>query len=395
MTLITPTRANLQLPDFTRSGFLSKLAEKLDMPERLDRLAREKYQEISDWLGGENSPLAPYSPKLYPQGSFRLGTIIRPISDADEFDIDLVCRLTFDKEQITQERLKKMIGDRLRQKYADNLEERRRCWTLYFDGFHIDILPALPNPEAVPNGILITDKELFRWQYSNPIDYSEWFKQRQIVRMELERSILAKAQGVDIAAVPEYSVRTPLQRAAQLLKRHRDGAFVDDSEDRPISIIITTLAAKAYDNEADLESTMQKLATNMAKYIETRDGVAWVANPTDENENFADKWQEHPQRKRKFIEWLGKLDIEMNSFAKSAGIQDLSVRLEKSFGRQLTNKVIQDFGETTKLARDQGALSMAQVTGHLGGAVTAATAASSVSRAAPVQVKPHQFYGED
>jgi hypothetical protein len=395
MTLITPTRANFQLPDFTRSGFLGKLAEKLDMPDSLDRLARDKYQEISDWLGGEDSPLAPYSPKLYPQGSFRLGTIIRPITEADDFDIDLVCRLTFNKEQTTQERLKEMIGARLRQKYAARLKEGRRCWTLEFDGFHIDILPAIPNPEAVPNGILITDKELFRWQFSNPIDYGEWFKERQIIRMALERSFMAKAEGVDIAAVPEYRVRTPLQRAVQLLKRHRDKTFINDSDDQPISIIITTLAAKAYDNEADLESTMQKLATNMAKHIETRDGVAWVANPTDEYENFADKWQQHPQRKRKFIEWLGKLDIDLNSFAKSVGIQDLSERLEKSFGGQLTNKAIQDFGETTKSVRDQGLLNMAQGTGRLGVAVTAATAVSSVSRAAPVQVKPHQFYGED
>lgn len=42
-----------------------------------------------------------------------------------------------------------------------------------------------------------------------------------------------------------------LQRIVQILKRHRDIMFNGD-EDKPISIIITTLASRAYRGETNL-----------------------------------------------------------------------------------------------------------------------------------------------
>lgn len=55
-----------------------------------------------------------------------------------------------------------------------------------------------------------------------------------------------------VRAVPKYqSNKTPLQRAVQILKRHRDIMFAGD-EDKPVSIIITTLAAKAYQEKVRL-----------------------------------------------------------------------------------------------------------------------------------------------
>ncbi len=56
-------------------------------------------------------------------------------------------------------------------------EERKRCWTLFYRAaFHLDVLPAIPNPETLPSGILLTDKTLSHWQYSNPTAYASWFK---------------------------------------------------------------------------------------------------------------------------------------------------------------------------------------------------------------------------
>ena len=36
---------------------------------------------------------------------------------------------------------------------------RRRCWTLGYPdhGFHLDVLPAIPDAELPPTGILLTD----------------------------------------------------------------------------------------------------------------------------------------------------------------------------------------------------------------------------------------------
>jgi len=59
-------------------------------------------------------------------------------------------------------------------------EPRRRCWTLNDpdNGFHLDVLPSIPDLEYPPTGILLTDKELFHWQHSDPIGYARWFRKR-------------------------------------------------------------------------------------------------------------------------------------------------------------------------------------------------------------------------
>ena len=48
--------------------------------------------------------------------------------------------------------------------------------------------------------------------------------------------------------VPTFAVRTPLQKSVQILKHHRNVMF-EGLDDAPISIIISTLAAQAYDGE--------------------------------------------------------------------------------------------------------------------------------------------------
>jgi hypothetical protein len=42
--------------------------------------------------------------------------------------------------------------------------------------FHLDVLPAIPNPDGGPSAILLTDRTLLRWQHSDPIAYGRWFK---------------------------------------------------------------------------------------------------------------------------------------------------------------------------------------------------------------------------
>jgi Adenylyl/Guanylyl and SMODS C-terminal sensor domain len=55
------------------------------------------------------------------------------------------------------------------------------------------------------------------------------------------RESLAKSLSLSIEDVPEWQVKTPLQRAIQILKSHRDVRFQGDPENRPVSIILITL----------------------------------------------------------------------------------------------------------------------------------------------------------
>ncbi|MBE7552837.1 MAG: hypothetical protein HS126_17335 [Anaerolineales bacterium] len=117
------------------SKFLEYVAEALDISETHYKDAENRYQALCHWLGREASTVAAFDPDMYPQGSFRLGTVIKPISDEEEYDIDFVCELNFTKDKITQKKLKELIGYEIkRYAKANNMdhspEDHRRCWRI-------------------------------------------------------------------------------------------------------------------------------------------------------------------------------------------------------------------------------------------------------------------------
>ena len=351
------------------------LAEALDISESRYKQAEERYQAVGKWLGRDGSILAPYDPEIYPQGSFRLGTVIKPISDNEEYDIDLVCEVKLTKDQVRQKRLKEAVGrEILGYAQANNMksepEEGRRCWTLnYADGaqFHLDSLPALPDGDSFKLlleskgysndwsglAIAITDNTLSnydrldpKWPQSNPKGYAEWFRKQMKTQFEVQRKFLAESILANIEDIPEYRVRTPLQRAVQILKRHRDIMFAKDQDHKPISIIITTLAAHAYRNEGDLLEALINIVNGMPLYIQKRGADFWVANPVNPLENFADKWQEYPQRERNFRIWLQQVQNDLNKALQSEDIQAVSELLKPRLGEMVINEALQKLPNT-------------------------------------------------
>lgn len=326
---------------------LMAIAESLDIPQHLYEDAVLKYEDVGGWLASEDSELQNYSPEIYPQGSFRLGTMIKPLTDRDEYDIDLVCCLKIEKENVTQRLLKQMVGDRLRKRkdIAQSLEPGRRCWTLNYRGqFHMDVLPAIPNAERPPVAILLTDMDLVRWQKSSPIAYADWFYDRMKVIFEEKRAALAKTYQVNVEEVPEWQVKTPLQRAVQILKRHRNFHFQNDQDNKPASIIITTLAAKAYRNQDDLCDVLVEMIRDMPRFIERRDGKWSVVNPVDPEENFADKWNENVERARAFFAWLEKLREDFSSAIQAGRLDEAAKALSPTLGSTTIRKAIQALG---------------------------------------------------
>ena len=290
--------------------FLDTLVDLLDITPAQFQKAKDHYNAVGDWLGKDDSPLNRYNPVIYPQGSFRLGTVIKPLNGEDEFDVDLVCKLELTKNQVTQEALKKMVGDRLKQntdyKRMLSKEEGSRCWSLdcqEIPKFHMDILPAISDnygwllenrvsEDYAQHAICITDKNSENyaaysedWNKSNPVGYANWFKDQMKVQLQSRRRILAEKRSVSIEQIPEEEIKTPLQRAVQILKRHRDIMFGDD-EDKPISIIITTLAAHAYAEEENIVLALKNILDRMPLHIKVNSrGESEVLNPVNPFEN--------------------------------------------------------------------------------------------------------------
>jgi hypothetical protein len=330
------------------NAILEDAISRLDISPTDFELARLRYKAVGKWL--ENGDYSSGdSVEIYLQGSFRLGTVIRPYrnkTDAD-YDIDQVCEINGEDPSAVE--LKIDVGNRLKEHsdYSRMLDkEGKRCWTLIYaadsnrPGFHLDVLPARNSRIlGLGNKIKITNlgDSNYVWRESNPRGYYEWFKDRN---GSLDDFAYSQRKGIfqknaslyaSVEEVPKELVRTPLQRAIQLMKRHRDVSF-DRKEGSPISIIITTICAHRYQGR-DIDDTIQRFL----KYVKDRleavvsgedpeeDGIMnytngkWnIPNPTNENENFADRWEADPDRAKAFFAWVYQLGRDYHGFSKSS-----------------------------------------------------------------------------
>ncbi|MEV6236587.1 nucleotidyltransferase [Lentzea sp. NPDC051838] len=354
----------------TISTLFTGAADILDIPPDLYSVAVERYEDVGNFLVLNGGP----EWTVYPQGSFRIGTVIKPPTSNTEYDIDLVCHKDSSKDDMTKEELKTEVGELLQAYDAFKIlegngdgpalcVEGRRAWTLTYPdlGFHLDVLPAIPDGERPPPRIRLTDTQNHLWQYSNPKGYSVWFQGRS---EELRRTLEFKARAAGVDIVPMWTARSTLQRVVQVLKWHCYLYFAKDIGDRPPSVLITTLAAWAYQGERDLFTAAFNAVNGMPEHIQNRHGTWWVPNPAHERENFADKWNEPNERREKFHAWLGSLRNTLLEAAQSSRRDTASVigSLGVAFGEDLLLKSATRMGLEVKNPMATGARRVAAVT---------------------------------
>jgi len=364
------------------SEILDLLAERLDVPPESYAEVCRKYEDLGTWLKKDHLERFRSDAAIYPQGSIRLGTSVCPIDPKGDFDVDIVYRRDLKKEAKTQEELKNELEDQLQEYLAHlhashsevpGLQEGRRCWTLrYGDRFHVDILPGLPDDEAaefnlrsIEDGILIPDSELRNWQHSNPKGYAAWFDERQGLILSERREQMAKDNEVAVEDIPQERVSTPLRRSIQILKRHRDLRHEGSPDTKPISVIITTLAAIAYRNETDVVATLMTIVPGIRRGLERRDEVYWVANPINPKENFADKWQASPERATAFFEWLGRLEADLGLVLAQTGIHKVAEALAPALGQPVVAEAVARYAKRMHELRTAGKLGIDTRTGIL------------------------------
>lgn len=76
------------------SVLLNEIGKALDVTKTEYEQITTSYKAVGNYLAEDPSPLKAYSPQIRPQGSFLLGTAVRPVSEDADLDIDLVCELT-------------------------------------------------------------------------------------------------------------------------------------------------------------------------------------------------------------------------------------------------------------------------------------------------------------
>jgi len=410
---------------------LKKLSTNLSITRSQHKAAVQSYKAVGKYLSSECSPLSEYEPYIKPQGSFIIGTTIQSIEEDGDIDLDVVCEFKRKKITWTQYHLKNAVGDHLKahgtyERLLD--EEGRRCWTLNYreegvtnQRYHMDILPAI-----VANGyslllessfknlmdedyeklqLSITDKEKSNyymstfpeeWLQSNPYGYAKWFMKRAFLVGNQFNNLYSLNESVK--PTPDYQEeRLPLQRVVQLLKRHRDVYFAKEQNDeirkqKPISCIITTLAARAYRGESNLIDAIWGVINRMRDEIEFRYipeygmEIEWISNPVNVLENFADRWNDqNSYRRDNFYRWLDQLSTDLNDAENKTGLHNISESLSASFGRKPVQAA---FGQIADHMRDLTSSGNNNIDRNNGLVGLATAGLTSIN-----PIKKHDFYG--
>ena len=306
-------------------------------------------------------------------------------------------------------------------------KDGRRCWALNYApdsegvAFHVDVLPCLPDTAAgmqilaanVAHGatswaylqttVAITNRDEdvnppeYDWRSSNPIGFANWFNEICLpgyahLDNRRQKELLFEAYGHrqdfpfrQAQDIPDALVRTPLQRAIQIMKRHRDVRFsgCQDEKHKPISMIITTLAARLYQGRADLyqttRSVLQFIVETLAQHAALVDnrvlqedigrmqlirrvGDKWYipnpvnphnpGDPDDKGENFADRWHEDNHANAKaFFQWVGWLKADLDRLLSSSDLPGMKGTLSEAFGDTVATRTLARLGATSSSDR--------------------------------------------
>lgn len=345
---------------------LENMTAQLELPESAYETAKNRYDDIGEWFGRNESLCRDNDPHIFPQGSFRLGTAIYPLDQNEAYDLDLACNLRkgINRSSDTQESLKKLVGYEIEtyrtvRGIKASKEEKHRCWRLEYQddhSFHMDVVPCIPEDMSRQKNIFesmkksgedeSTSESVSRlsvsitddrhsgykricddWNISNPEGYAKWFEARMNQTMQLFE---AKAK---VDNIPLFRRKTPLQRSVQLLKRHRDYMFKENRDVKPISIIITTLAARAYKGESDIESTLTNVLLQMDAFANY--GSSVVLNPVNPEENFADRWTmpqySHLKLRENFKKWAIQVQSDFDLLGATDDINFITEQAEQKF----------------------------------------------------------------
>jgi hypothetical protein len=178
-------------------------------------------------------------------------------------------------------------------------------------------------------------------------------------------SLVARDSIAEVEDIPEHEPsKLLLKRFVQIFKRHRDIMF-EGEDNAPISVIITTLATKSYlycienfdyDNEYDLMLDVLKYMTK-SDFIEKRGENYWIENPTVNDENFAEKWNQKPIKKKNFDKWHSTCSNFFNKFHINMGQDVFLDSIEEGFGKNSTKIIREAYLKEVENSRKTGLVS--------------------------------------
>ncbi len=371
---------------YDRQRDILKIISQLDITPTMYKNAITKYTSIAKYL--ENNGI---EANMYPQGSFALGTVVRPnAKDPDAaYDLDFVCQLRITRNTLTAVELRKKVEDILTSSdlYGGKLTIYDECFTIeYADigsvGFSIDIVPAVDedeenkmrlrsksnNPGLIDTAIAIPKhcEKNYNWITNNPKGYRSWFEGINVPfkaasRTQYRQRLFEENRSVyaSVEEIPEELDRSAMQRVIQILKYHRDihySKFENGDDIKPISAIINTIVARISSSASGSISVFDLLhyvLDEFAKYAEhqtlteerfaeryqgkkvigRKSGKWIIENPANPEDNLADKWNQDASIPTYFFAWAKAVREDLIDSLQMSD-EDFRARAETAFGQK-------------------------------------------------------------
>lgn len=365
-----PIRSGLEKRDWIAyARMFEEILRQYSIPEELLERAKTVYSQIVDYLNSELKEQEMVF-SFYPQGSLAQKTTVKN-SSSNKFDLDLIARRDSDSKNLEPLELLDLVEETLRRHpvYGEKLEQKNRCVMLPLlgEGFTVDITPGVPTNgllavDETTDPLMVGDRKEIR-KPSNPKGFTQWLAERADLQPAFTKALNRELCYDSVSSessepIPDQdkSLDDVLRRTIQLLKLHRNAYYRKQENQQskkfqPISILISTLAAKAYENSYSNPSLspvelLMEVIESMPRYIEKEGGEYAVNNPSVVGENFADKWNDKKTGRSRimaFINWhqqvCGDIRILLTSQDKQS-VREASKRAFGEFGISLAALLI-------------------------------------------------------
>ena len=231
---------------------------------RLDRL-ETSVGAVNDYLKGN---LSGYQ-RMDRQGSYALGTLIKPVDDNDEYDADIQIVMNpnpqWGAKDYVLEINRTLAGNK---NYADKLRLKTRCVTVDYAGdFHLDVVPRV----TISGKHYVCNRTDNKFEETDGIGYRDWFNEKNRI------------------------TGRNLKRVVRLLKHLRDHKNSFTAK----SILLTTLAGNSIKSSDEgtaavstVADTLETVLSRMNDYLQQHPNMPVIKNPVLPSEDFNRHWDQ-------------------------------------------------------------------------------------------------------
>ena len=202
------------------------------------------------------------------QGSYALGTTIRPVKDTDEYDVDRLVYVEYDSSKGPKDYIDDVYWClKANGNYADKVQRNTRCVTVNYAGeFKIDVVPCI----TYKDNHFICNRKTNGYEVTDGTGFRDWFNDKNRI------------------------TNGNLKLVTRLLKYLRDHKKTFTAP----SVLLTTLIGNTvhdWEGDAEFKTIPDALLTVISRideFLQSRPTMPEIRNPALPSETFTRHWDQ-------------------------------------------------------------------------------------------------------